>query len=249
MGLLILNQTLKLDFITMDVSEKNTALVFSLILAILVTIFGPPLIFGIIWFERFGSDKKRTLLNMFVNMNCWTTIAFILLGQLPKIVIYTVGPLQHSFCYIHTVVRQSLICSILMYIDAIIVFRYIYIFKLRNPVAFNNEFWCLFVSVWIHTFNFILMVSANILSNYQSLSNFICTGKVTGLPHELSGKGAAFFAFSSAIIHFVINLKIYIYKRSFKDELISHKMSSKALDWKNLEKTSFPALSALSSYF
>ena len=184
----LLNASITLDSIALDVSEKNATLVFVLVVSTLVGIFGSPLLFAIIWFERFGSDKKRTLLNMLVNMNCWTCIAFLILGQAPIIFIYTFGPLPQIFCYIHTVVRQSIICSILMYIDAIIVIRYVYIFKLKNPAAFRDDFWCLFVSVWIHLFDFILMATFNTLANYQSLPNFICAVKITGLPHKAAGK-------------------------------------------------------------
>jgi hypothetical protein len=35
----------------------------------------PGLLF-VIWFERFGSDKKRTLLNKLVASNCWNAVVF-----------------------------------------------------------------------------------------------------------------------------------------------------------------------------
>ena len=44
----------------------------SLYISIIVLIVGPPMLFSIVWFENFGSDKKRTLLNRLVAMNCWT---------------------------------------------------------------------------------------------------------------------------------------------------------------------------------
>ena len=238
MDLVFFNSSFKLNFIAIDVSEKNTELVFSLILTTLVAIFGPPLLFAIIWFERFGGDKKRTLLNMFVNMNCWTCIASVILGQVPQIVIYTFGPLPHIFCNIFTVIRHSILCSILMYIDAIIVFRYVYIFKLKNPTAFRDDFWCLLVSVWIHLAGLILMATLNILENFQSLPNLICTGQITGLPQKVSGRGFVFVTFSSAILHFSINLTIYFHKRRFKTPSETHSISSTVIKWKNLEKDS-----------
>ena len=44
----------------------------SLFISITVLILGPPMLFTIVWFENFGSDKKRTFLNRLVAMNCWT---------------------------------------------------------------------------------------------------------------------------------------------------------------------------------
>ena len=213
MDLVFLNASQKMNFISIDISEKNAPLVFSLIVSTLVVIFCPPLHFAIIWFERFGSDKKRTLLNMFVYMNCWTIIVFSLLGQVPEIVIYTFGPLPHTFCYIHTVVKQSIIFSILMYIDAIIVFRYVFIFKLKNPAAFRDDFWCLLISLWIYLLVLIFSATSNILANFQNLPNFICTGQITGLPEKKSGREFTFVAAGSAIMHATINLRIYFHRR------------------------------------
>ena len=213
MDLVFLNASQKINFISIDISEKNVPLVFSLIVSTLVVIFAPPLLFAIIWFERFGSDKKRTLLNMFVYMNCWTIIVFSLLGQVPEIVIYTFGPLPHTFCYIHTLVRQSIFFSILMYIDAIIVFRYVYIFKLKNPAAFRDDFWCFLVSLWIYLVVLIFSTTSSILANFQILPNFICTGQITCLPEKKSGRGFTFVAAGSAILHATTSLRIYFHKR------------------------------------
>ena len=106
MDLQLSNATSKLDFIANGLFEKNTPVIFSLILSIMITFLGPPLLFAIIWFERFGSDKKRTILNMFVNMNCWNCIALVILGLLPEIAIYSTGPLPPIFCYILTSLNE-----------------------------------------------------------------------------------------------------------------------------------------------
>ena len=199
---------------------------------------------SIIWFERFGSDKKRTILNMFVNMNCWTCIALVLLGQVPKIHIYTVGPLPHIFCYIHSVIRQSISFSVLMYIDATIVFRFMYIFKLKNPAGFRDDFWCLFVSLWIHSADLIMAVALSIFENFQTLSNFVCTGHITGLPNKGNGKIVMFLTVYSVILYFTINMRIYYYKKRFKvsSELNQNQISSKLLDWKNFETHSLSTI-------
>ncbi len=44
-------------------------------------LLGPLALYSIIWFERFGSDEKRTLLNMLFSMICWTCIGFCLCIQ------------------------------------------------------------------------------------------------------------------------------------------------------------------------
>ena len=230
------NVSLKSELTEIDMSVKNPLLIISLLLSVLVAILGPPLLFAVIWFERFGSDKKRTLLNMLVNMKCWTAIAFIVLGQVPEIIIYTFGPLPVKFCYLHTVVRLSIICSILMFINAMIIFRFVYIFKLKNPAAFRDDFWCVLVSIWIHMASSIFITTLNTLANHQIMPNFICTGQITGISLKTTGKGISLLILASAILHFYIHLKIYFHKRKFKVGTESEQMSPKAMLLKEIEK-------------
>ena len=212
MDLKFSNDSSKLDVTASDLKETNTPLVLSLVLSVLVVIFSPPLLFAIIWFERFGSDKKRTILNMFVNMNCWNCIALVMLGLLPEIVIYSTGPLPPFFCYIHTVIKQYIACSVLMYIDAIIIFRFVYIFKLKNPAAFRDDFWCLFVSLWIHSTGLIFAATLNILAHFQNLPNILCTGQITEI--KVFGKEAIFISIFNVILHFSINSRISLERRT-----------------------------------
>ena len=236
------NISSKLDFIEINMSVKNPLLIVSLLLSVLVALLGPPLLFAIIWFERFGSDKKRTMLNMLVNMNCWTSISFIILGQVPEIIIYTFGPQPMLFCRIHAVVRLSIICSILMSLNAIAIFRFFYIFKLKNPAAFNDDFWCLFVSIWIYITSCIYITTLNTLSNHQIMANFICTGQIKGLSLKITGKGIQLLTFASAILHATIHLKIYFHKRKFRIGTESEQMSPKAMLLKELEKHSLTSI-------
>ena len=238
MDLVLGNVSSNLEFTQIDLSVKNPLLIISLLLSVLVTIFGPPLLFAVIWFERFGSDKKRTLLNMLVNMNCWTGIAFLILGQVPVIIIYTFGPLPVMFCLLHTMVRLSIICSILMFTNAIIMFRFFYIFRLKNPAAFNDDFWCLFVSLLIYIISFIFIITLNTLANHQIMANFLCTGQITGLSLKITGKGIMLLTFASAILHSTIHLKIYFHKQKFRIGTESEQMSPKAMLLKEIEKRS-----------
>ena len=59
--------TEKMDDFYSGLMENNVWKITSLVFAILSTLIGSTLVYGIIWFERFGSDSKRTLLNMLVS--------------------------------------------------------------------------------------------------------------------------------------------------------------------------------------
>jgi accessory gene regulator protein AgrB len=52
--------------------SKTIELVLSVIIALLIIAAA----FGIIFFERFGSDSKRILANKLMSAICWTAIAW-----------------------------------------------------------------------------------------------------------------------------------------------------------------------------
>jgi hypothetical protein len=54
------------------------------------------------------------------------------------------------FCYLKMVLRNIFVCVFFLYIDGTIVMRYVYIFWLKNPAAFNDEFWSRFIFIWIY---------------------------------------------------------------------------------------------------
>ena len=65
----------EVDFFQFLMKDSPTKLA-AIILCSLQALCFPVLLFNIIWFERFASDKKRTLVNMMVSATCWTLIEF-----------------------------------------------------------------------------------------------------------------------------------------------------------------------------
>ena len=60
-------------------SSKSFAIILSILLSLIVL----PSLYGIIWFERFGTDSKRTLLNQLIASICWCLIISIICLQFP----------------------------------------------------------------------------------------------------------------------------------------------------------------------
>ncbi len=85
--------------------SKVLALTVSIILSFLVL----PLLYGIIWYERFGTDLKRTLINQLFGSICWYLMISIIILQLPVTVRFMI---QMSF--------NDLICSGIDFIAATI---------------------------------------------------------------------------------------------------------------------------------
>jgi hypothetical protein len=57
----------------------------AIVLSVLLSLIVIPSLYGIIWFERFGSDSKRTLINQLFASVCWYLMAIILCLQTPII--------------------------------------------------------------------------------------------------------------------------------------------------------------------
>ena len=127
-------------------------------------------------FEKYGTDKRRTLLNIFVSMYCWAVLEFLAFVQLPETIRYIYGPLPEIVCHMQYIIRHSILTVFLMLKDASVMTRYAFIFWLKNPVAFNDEFWSLFLWLWIHGMAILFQGSAYFLATYPPVQVFICAG-------------------------------------------------------------------------
>jgi hypothetical protein len=76
---------------------------FSKILAIIFATVSAPFIilalWGIIWYERYGHDTQRTIINKLYSSLCWVGIEFIILVIFPDTVRYTLGPFPSFLCW------------------------------------------------------------------------------------------------------------------------------------------------------
>ena len=54
--------------------ENNPMKILSIAFSVISSVIGAVLAMGMIWFERFGSSKKRTVINQLVSASCWTYI-------------------------------------------------------------------------------------------------------------------------------------------------------------------------------
>ena len=136
----------------------------------------PVFMYAIIWYERYGSDKKRTLLNKLASLACWAAIEYYLVAQTLEIVIFLFAPLPAQFCLFTRIVRSSVFIEVLIFFDLITLTRYFYIFWLKNPAGFHDEFWANFFHFWVKMVSVIFMSTFHIVSLHQSLNYYICSG-------------------------------------------------------------------------
>jgi hypothetical protein len=211
-------------------TENNFLQIFSLTLAISCVLICPFLLYFVIWFEKFGSDKKRTLINKLISMHCWNTIGYLFFVQIIEILRFIYGPLPQIICAIQNILRFSCAISIILNADAVLVANYAYIFWLKNPAAFQDDFWCNFISIFIYCISLLYMGALHILDEFHTQNCLICLGKLaTNDLQSVTMKGVEYILIASVLLHFVLRLRIYNYKkvrpfsiRSYNFKLISN---------------------------
>ena len=129
--------------------QNRPSKIFSLAFSFLTTSLAIFLFYGIIWFERFGTDNKRTLINKLVSSQCWSAIQYFSICQFIDILRYIVGPFPEWFCFSLLVYKNSLKAQILMFIDSSVLVQYLFVFWLKNPGSVNDDFWSCLIKHWI----------------------------------------------------------------------------------------------------
>jgi hypothetical protein len=65
----------------------------------------------------------------------------------------------------------------MLILTGIIVTRYIFIFWLKNPAAFQDDFWNLLINIWIVGYSILSQYISFMLPGRYAIFYYICTGK------------------------------------------------------------------------
>ena len=97
-------------------------------------------------YER--NNHNRTLINQNLSSGMCFAMSWNFLVQIPTLFRYILGPIGDPFCSLDMAFRNFLLMQGLLYIDATILIRYIFIFCMKNQTALQDDFWRLFLSIW-----------------------------------------------------------------------------------------------------
>ena len=172
----------------------------------------PLLLYSIIWFDKFGSDKKRTILNMLVSVICWTGIEFNFIIQATEIIRFLYGPLPELYCSLKSILRLAYVTQVFLFFDGIACMRYIFIFFLKNPAAFRDDFWCLFISIWVKAFSLIVEIVIHNLLAHHKMNYYICSGQDPTEDFKKPLKVYGVVEIGSVFVNVFIWLHIKVYK-------------------------------------
>ena len=197
--------------------------VASLVAFFIASISGLILLFGIVYYERHGRFRYRTVTNQLLSTVAWIGIWFILLIYIPDAIRQMAGPLNKSFCNAHVLLKRFLMNCFLLTLDAIILFRYLFIFRMPNFAIVNDEAVTRCVNISI------VMLSAWAVNVFDmspgdlQFVDFICAGlDPTENKHDIKHQDdkptktniLGLIVVVSVVLHVFVNIKIFIYEKN-----------------------------------
>ena len=133
--------------------------------------------YGIIWFERYGADVRRVLLNRLVSSICWTGFEYYCLALVADLVRYVAGPLPTALCVAQLILKNAVFIQNVLFCDAIAIVRYLLYFSLRGSSELQDEFWSQIIKLWIVGFSLLSQFVYLFIPGVQPLNIYICSGE------------------------------------------------------------------------
>ena len=222
------NDTFQIEMASNDyfefLMENSFIRIFSIVICGINVIVVPLMLYSIIWFDKFGSDKKRTILNMLVSLICWNNIEFNFIIQATVLIRFLYGPLPELYCSLEYILRGAYVSQVFLFFDSIACMRYIFIFFLKNPAAFRDDFWCFFIYIWVKAYSLIVEIVIHNLMAHNKLSYYICTGLDPTEDFKKQLKVYGVVEIGSVFVNVFIWLHIKVYK-STSEKLTVQKSS------------------------
>ena len=198
----------------------------------------------VIWFEKYGSDKKRTVINKLISTICYIGIFANVFVQGAFVSRFAFGPLPPLACFWICLSKRICICAGLLIFDSISGIRFMFIFCLKNPAAFNDDFWHVFISSWCILMSFNFQILRATIPGSQLVDYNICTGEDPTTVFLLPSFGKGIAEGFSLVLQIYIYASILVYKRQ-KAKMIGpqdFKSHIRRIFIKNLDKQSLSSL-------
>jgi hypothetical protein len=207
-----------------DFYERDLSKLFIILLGFLCNAVSSLLMYSIIWYEHFGADSKRILTNKIVSMICWNGMVAGQFLYLSDTGFYLFGPLPKWLCYFFSFFRLVIKTNFLMFLNAIIISKYVFIFWMKNPGSLNDDFWSFFISLWTVGFSCIFNFVRTFQPQLHIILDYICQGVNPSRDEQLLG-----FEITSQVeslmclfLHIIIVVRIQMFKNKNSVQSIQH---------------------------
>ncbi len=124
------------------VYEWNASKVLEILASLINMAFITPMMFYVIWYERFGAGHQKTLVNQMVASGFLYGLTFNIISQIFDIVILAFGPFSPFICHVRRFIKGALLVQIVVITTAVSVVKYVFIFVFKSPPDCNDDVWC-----------------------------------------------------------------------------------------------------------
>ena len=182
---------------------------FSFLAAFITT----PIMLNVILFE--ANCHNRTLINRLISSDFESAFCWNLLVQTLIFARYIYGPLPVFFCQMEYLIKNVLINKVILFLNFIIIIRYIFMFKTKNPTAIQDSFWLLFLSLWSIGFALTCQTTLLIYPCKEPMMFYFCVGKMPISLTDVKVKNNILFnvlALLTLLFHVCITVKLTIHE-------------------------------------
>ncbi len=184
----------------------------------------------------------------------------MVLVQIPELMRYIFGPLPIVVCIFHLWIKNVTFLIAMLFYDGILLTNYLFIFWLKNPSAFKDDFWNNFFNKWVICFGTVSQLIFLMMPGNQPLNFFLCSGMNPKIQYQTKvNYTMVFVQVGSIALHIVLSIKIQLFKRKVaKMEQLNDFTQNKQIFLFNIEKDTLVgfavnfvnvALFALSGFF
>jgi hypothetical protein len=159
------------------VYEWSPSKIIEILLSILNTFLVTPWLMYIIWYERYGDNHRRTLINQLLASHFYYAVFYSIFGQSLDVAITAVGPCGSLLCYLQQYIRGVVTFQLIQLFTSIFTVKYFYIFVLKNPAGVHEEFWCFFINMWSLGLSLITEFIHQFMPGRSGIKFYICTGR------------------------------------------------------------------------
>ena len=205
----------------------GTPEILGVIISIINITFVSLALYAIIWYERFGSNQNRTLINQFVTSACWIGIVHNISFQISEVIISFGFPMPQIFCAISLILKNTIIIHYALHAAAISVVKYLYIFVFKNPSDRHDTFWCFFINASMFLNSSLSQFVYYILPGKNPYNYYICRQTIPspGLTIKIN-----FGFFTPLVVSLVVYLYVVFKIRHYKLKILPGKVEKMGQD-------------------
>ncbi len=149
---------------------------------------------------------------------CRTALEYILFILFTDALRFITGPMNAKYCFIKTIWRSSYVTTTMLHFDFIALTRYLFIFHLKNPFVFKDNFWIVFVNIWVRGASIIFNAAWFYQAEHQIINYYLCSGIDPTEDFKKPLKLYATTELGSILINLFVYIRIKFYKMRHQEK-------------------------------